>query len=214
MLGDPPLTPARARALLDDLRARPLSIDQGAGEARAQNGWRIDDHSQALPNEPPGPPGPGGSFEVARGLMRRYQVADPRIVRAYFDRDEPLEGRTMLLEICFWRLRFHVGVRVTDVYDERREVGGRHADVSGWTYATLQGHLERGSMAWEVWKWHDSGAVEFRIHARSRRARGGNPLVALGFAIFGRREQLRFFEAACARMAALTAQALAAPVAA
>jgi uncharacterized protein (UPF0548 family) len=205
MLGERPLTPARARALLADLRTRRVTFDPGRpGKVR-----HVDDLRQPLPGERPGPPERGGSWEVARYLMRHYQVADPAIVRAYYDASEALEGRTMLLELRFWRLRFPVGVRVAAVYDEPREVAGRPARVSGWTYRTLEGHLEIGEMAWEVWKWQDSGAVEFRIHAVSRSAPSGNLLVRIGFRLFARREQLRFYNRACARMASLTAAELA-----
>ena len=205
MLGERPLTPARARVLLADLRTRRVSFDP----ARPGRLRHVDDLRQPLPAEAPGPPERGGSWEVARYLMRHYRVADPSIVRAYYDAEEALEGRTMLLELRFWRLRFPVGVRVAAVYDEQREVGGRPARVSGWTYRTLEGHLEIGEMAWEVWKWQDSGAVEFRIHAVSRSAPAGNLLVRIGFRLFARREQLRFYRRACARMASLTAAELA-----
>ena len=141
--------------------------------------------------------------------MRHYQVADPSIVRAFYDEREALEGRTMLLELRLWRLRFPVGVRVGAVYDEEREVDGRPARVSGWSYRTLEGHLEIGEMAWEVWKWQDSGAVEFHIHAFSRSAPTDSLLVRLGFRLVARREQLRFYRHACARMASLTAEAFA-----
>ena len=142
--------------------------------------------------------------------MRRYKVADPSIVRAFYDESEPLEGRTMLLELRFWRLRFPVGVRVGEAYDERRDVDGRPARVSGWNYRTLEGHLEIGQMAWEVWKWEDTGAVEFHIHAFSRAAPTGSLLVRIGLRLFARREQLRFYRHAGAEMARRTAPALAA----
>jgi uncharacterized protein (UPF0548 family) len=203
MLGERPLTPARARALLADLRTRDVNFDaDGPGE-----GWHVDDLSQPLAHESPGPPEPGGAWERARTLMRHYEVADPAIVRAFYDDHEPLERRTMLLELRFWRLRFPVGVRVDAVYDDERSVDGRPARVSGWSYRTLEGHLEMGELAWEVWKWQDSGAVEFRIHAFSRAAPTDSRLVRLGFRLFGRREQLRFYRHACARMAAMTSRA-------
>ena len=204
MLGERPLTPARARAALADLRRRDVNFDV----ARRGKGWHEDERVQPLPSEPPGPPRRGGSWEVARDLMREYRVADPSIVRAFYDDSEPLEGRTMLLELRLWRLRFPVGVRVGAVYDEERAVDGRPARVSGWSYRTLEGHLEMGEMAWEVWKWQDTGAVEFRIHSFSRAAPTDSALVALGFRLFARRQQLRFYRHACARMASLTAAAL------
>ena len=109
----------------------------------------------------------------------------------------------MLLVVRFWGLRFRFGVRVSGVIDEVRRAGGRAARVWGWSYATLQGHLETGQMDYEVLKWLDTGAVEFRIHVVSRASRIGNPLIRLGFRLFGRREQVRFAKRACKRMACL-----------
>jgi uncharacterized protein (UPF0548 family) len=140
--------------------------------------------------------------------MRDYEFADPHIVRAIYHDDAPLEHRDMLLEARFHGLRFHFGVRVGGVRDDRCEIDGRPVRIWGWNYRTLQGHLEMGQMDYEVWKWLDSGEVQFRIHAFSRRAPGGNPIVRLGFRVFGRREQVRFARHACRRMAALTAAEL------
>ena len=80
--------------------------------------------------------------------------------------------------------------------------------VWGWSYATLAGHLEQGEMSWEVHKWLGSGEVEFAIDAYSRRAQIANPLVRLGFRLFGRREQLHFLEITCERMRRLTEEVL------
>jgi len=124
-------------------------------------------------------------------------------VRAVYHQSDPLEGRDMLLEVRFWGLRFRFGVRVSGVIDELRQVEGRAVRVWGWSYATLQGHLETGQMDHEVWKWLDTGAVEFRIHVVSRASRIGNPVIRLGFRLFGRREQVRFAKRACERMRCL-----------
>jgi uncharacterized protein (UPF0548 family) len=109
----------------------------------------------------------------------------------------------MLLEVRFWGLRFHLGVRVTRVVDVTREVDGRGVRVWGWAYATLQGHLEAGEMGFEVWKWLDSGTVEFRVHVVSRPGRIPNPLIRIGFRLFARRAQVRFAKRSCERMAGL-----------
>jgi uncharacterized protein (UPF0548 family) len=197
---------ARARRALDELHDKPLNFDRSARESwTPAQGWRVDDYCQPLPAEPPGPPQPGGSWERARELLRDYEFADPRIVRAVYHPDRPLEGRDMLLEVRFWGLRFRFGVRVSGVIDETRRVEGREVRVWGWSYATLQGHLETGQMDYEVWKRLDSGAVEFRIHVVSRASRIGNPVIRLGFRLFGRREQVRFAKRACERMACLVA---------
>jgi uncharacterized protein (UPF0548 family) len=192
------------RRALDELHERSLNFNREdrAGWTR-EAGWRIDDYCQPLPGETPGPPQAGGSWERARVLLRDYEFADPRIVRAVYDRGGPLEGRDILLEVRFWGLRFRFGVRVSGVIDELRRVDGRDVQAWGWSYATLQGHLETGQMDYEVWKWLDSGAVEFRIHVVSRSSGIGNPIIRLGFRIFGRREQVRFARRACERMAHL-----------
>jgi uncharacterized protein (UPF0548 family) len=200
-LGDPDSL-RRLRALHD---AR-FNFDSTArSEMKGERGWHVDEYCQPLPPESPGPPQPGGAWERARGLMERYEFADPEIIRAVYAPDSDLEGRDMLLEARFWGLRFHFGVRVSGVIDERRDQAGRPVRVWGWSYRTLQGHLEMGQMDYEVWKWLDDGAVEFRIHVVSRPARIPNPIIRLGFRLFGRREQIRFAKHACERMARLIA---------
>ena len=171
--------------------------------ASRETGWYIDDYCQRLPREMPGDPEADGSFAAAQRLMLSYEFADPAIIRAIYEQDTPLEGRDMLLEARWHGLTFRFGVRVIDVVDETRTIDGRPVRVWGWSYATLEGHLEIGQMDYELRKWLDTGEVEFRIHAFSRRASVRNPLVRLGFRIFGRREQLRFARHACERMSRL-----------
>ncbi|MFD0898881.1 DUF1990 family protein [Actinomadura sediminis] len=190
-----------------DLRRRAPNFDPDA--PRTGRGWHVDDLRRALPLEPPGPPVAGGSWEVARGLVRDYAYADPAIVRLVQGAGPPEPGRNMLLEGRFCGLRFHLAVRVGDVVDRVVEVDGRRARVWGWNYLTLEGHLERGRMDQEVRKWLDTGEVEFRIHAVSRRGPIPNPVVRLGFMLFGRRTQLKFYRRACRRMERLTAAGLA-----
>jgi uncharacterized protein (UPF0548 family) len=191
-------------ARLRGLRDRALNFElEGRDAMTRESGWNVDDYRQPLPSEPPGEPVPGGTWERARELMRDYEFADPSIVRAVFAPDSPLEGRDMLLEARFLGLRFRFGVRVSGVVDETREQDGRDLRVWGWSYRTLQGHLEMGQMDYAVCKWLDSGEVEFRIHVVSRPARIPNPIVRLGFRIFGRGQQVRFARRACERMACL-----------
>jgi uncharacterized protein (UPF0548 family) len=190
-----------ARRALDALHERAPNYDLAAAAQRTpEHGWHVDDYRQPLSPEPPGPPRPDGSWELARRLVRDYEFADPRIVRALYHPDRPLEGRDMLLEARFLGLRFRFGVRVAAVIDGPRTVEGRPVRAWGWSYRTLQGHLEMGQMDYEAWKWTDDGAVEFRIHVVSRAARIPNPLVRLGFRLFGRGQQRRFARHACRRM--------------
>ncbi len=191
-----------SRRILDELHDKGLNFELAERDRVSDDaGWLVDEYCQPLPPEPPGPPVEGGSWEVARRLMREYQFADPSIVRAVYHPERPLEDRDMLLEARFYGLRFRFGVRVGGVLDETRHVDGREVRVWGWNYRTLQGHLEMGQMDYEVWKWLDTGEVEFHTCRFSRHASVGNPVVRLGLRLFGRRQQVKFAHRACERMA-------------
>ena len=195
-------------AVLRELAALPgraFNFDPDAAEPRVGDaGWQLDDFSQTLPSEAPGEPVAGGSFEIARDLLRGYSFADPAVVRPHYDPSVPLEQRTMLLEIHFHGLRFLVGVRVLEVYERREQRAGRAVLISGWAYGTLEGHFEAGRLDWQVWKWLDTGEVEFRTHAYSRRS-PVSLITRAGFRVFGRSEQLSFMRGTRTRMATLTA---------
>ncbi len=207
--GGRPVRDPDTKRLLDALHDKTVNFDvDRRAEHTPESGWVVDDYRQPLPGERPGPPVPGGSWEVAQRLMRDYEFADPTIVRAVYEPEDALDGRDMLLEARFYGLRFRFGVRVGGVRDETRDVDGREVRVWGWNYRTLQGHLEMGQMDYEVWKWLDSGDVEFVVCRFSRRATVGNPVVRLGLRLFGRHQQEKFVAHACERMARLTAAAL------
>jgi uncharacterized membrane protein/uncharacterized protein (UPF0548 family) len=200
---------AATRRALDELHDKGLNFDaRRRGELTPENGWHVDEYRQPLPAEPPGLPLPDGSWRAAQRLMRDYEFADPSLIRAIYYPDRPLEQRDMLLEGRFLGLRFYFGCRVGGVNDELRMVDARPVQVWGWNYRTLQGHLEMGQMDYEVWKWLDSGAVEFRIHVVSKPAQMSDPVIRLGFRLFGRAMQRRFARHACQRMARLTSDAL------
>lgn len=210
MLDEQLAATARAQRALAGLTDRPLNFDPAElREADERSGWNVDDYRQDLPVEPPGDPLPRGSFAIAQRLMRDYAFADPAMVRAVYDPAGELADRNMLLQVRFGPLRLFFGCRVGSVVDETRTVDGRAVRVWGWSYGTLAGHVERGQMDYAVWKWLDDGAVEFRIHVVSRRAKVRNPIVRLGFRIVGRGEQVRFARHACARMGELVARELA-----
>jgi hypothetical protein len=197
------------RGQLARLRTRGLNFDpQTDGPFTAENGWRIDKYRRSLPPELPGDPVAGGSWEAARRLSEDYAFVDPRLVRAFYDPREPLAGRTILLEVRFWGLRVYAGVRAGPIEDSTRQEAGRQARVWAWNYRTLEDHFEVGQIDYEVWKWLDSGDVEFRVEAISRPARIDQPIVRLGFRLFGRGTQVRFARSACDRMASLTRTAI------
>jgi uncharacterized protein (UPF0548 family) len=208
MSGEPLLGPPNVRRRLAEISDRPVNFDLKALEHPGPE-WQRTDICQRLVGEPPGMPQPNGSWEIARRLMSGYEFADPSIVRAYYDPGRPLAGRDMLLELQALRfLRLYVGVRVGDVYEHGREIGGRQAHVWGWNYRTLEGHVEMGQMDWEVWKWLDNGDVEFRVHALSRPAPIANPVIRIGFHLLRRRERAAFLESTRTRMRTLVEVAL------
>jgi uncharacterized protein (UPF0548 family) len=152
--------------------------------------WKFDTHRAALPAEPPGPPQPGGSWERACSLVRDYEFSPPEIVRALYDPAAPLLGRDMLLEARFHGLHFYCGVRVTEVVDETRDNGER---AWGWAYETLEGHIERGKVTYEVVKHQGTGEVRFVVSSHSQGAPALDRVIRLGWRLFGRRTQLRFY---------------------
>jgi uncharacterized protein (UPF0548 family) len=158
--------------------------------------WHHDSARAVLGSEAPGPPEPDGVWQTACRLVEAYEFADPRTIRAVFHAEAPLHGRDMVLEGRFAVLRFYMGVRVTDVIDEERPRdgdGSTYDRIWGWAYETLEGHLERGRMSYEVVKHQESGEVELVIKAYSEGAPTLGVLTSLGWRVFGRPTQLRFY---------------------
>ncbi len=135
--------------------------------------------------------------------MSQYEFAGARILRGVYRQDGGLLGRDILLEARFSGLRFYVGVRITGVIDEQRATGDGPAQVRGWCYQTLAGHLGQGRLSYEVIKNLSTGRVTFRVAGYSRPAPIGNPVIRLGFWLFGRRTQERFYRNIQLRMAGL-----------
>jgi uncharacterized protein (UPF0548 family) len=204
------MSDAGIRRRLGELAGKPVNYDPDALDLEhPPAGWHVDHRCQPLPSEPPGEPVPGGSWEIAQRLIRGYEFADPSLVRAHYDPERPLDGRDMLLELRALNLvSVHVGVRVVHVYDEVRQVGERSARVFGWAYRTLEGHVEQGQMDWQVWKWSDTGEVQFRVHAVSRPASIANPVIRIGFWVLRSHERAVFLNSTDTRMRLLTELAL------
>ncbi len=194
------------RRRLAELHGRPLNYDPAALDlGQSPPGWEVDDRRQPLPGEAPGDPVKDGSFEIASRLIRGYEFADPSMVRAFYEPRIPRPGRDMLLELrALGLIRVYVGVRVNDVYDDTREVDGRRVRVSGWSYRTLEGHVEMGQMDWEVWKWLDSGEVDFHVHAVFRAAPDPNPVIRIGFRLLRNHERALFLGSTDRRMKEFT----------
>lgn len=190
-------------AVLDALADRRVNFRE---DELGGPGWHHDVVRHALTGERPGDPEPGGSFEQACRLVREYEFAAPEIIRAVYRRSAPLLGRDMMLEGRFFGVRFIMGTRVTRVLDTARHDGTER--VWGWAYDTLEGHLERGRMTYEVVKHLPSGRVEFVITGTSQRAPTLGPVLRAGWAVFGRAMQLRFYRRCGEQLAGLVADAV------
>ncbi|NLU74231.1 DUF1990 family protein [Streptomyces sp. HNM0575] len=191
---------AGALSALRALRGLDVNYPEPPPGAAPATGWHFDSYVQPLPPESPGAPAAGGPWETACRLVRDYQFADPYILRGLYDATGPLLGRDILLDARFYGLRFDFGVRITSLTDTTRGTGESARRAWGWGYQTLQGHLEEGELAYEVVKHLATGDVDFVITAHSRRAPIRNPLVRLGFVLFGRVTQRRFYRRSARRL--------------
>jgi len=200
-------------AALEGLSGLRVNYDQAhapdGGFANAEGHWHVDSGTTLLGREEPGAPQDGGLWENACRLVGEYEFADARILRGVYRRDSALLGRNLLLEGRFFTLRFYLGVRITGVIDEERDAGDGTDPVRvwGWYYQTLQGHLEQGRLSYEVIKNLTTGLVTFRVAGYSRPAPIANPVIRLGFLLFGRWTQQRFYRNIQARMASLVTAA-------
>ena len=172
------------RATLDELADLRLNHDPSELDGP---GWHHDHERWPLAREAPGDPEPDGAWETACRLVRDYEFVPPSIIRGYFHRDVPLAGRDMLLVGRFLGLRFPMGVRVDTVVDETRTGDDGHRERAwGWSYRTLEHHLERGRLVYEVVKDLEDGSVDLVLTGVSQQGRIPNLVVRLGFSVFGR----------------------------
>jgi uncharacterized protein (UPF0548 family) len=136
----------------------------------------------------------GERFERARVGLANYQFSDPGIVVAHFDPAVPLLSRRILLEIKVLGLRYLCPALVTRVRDE--------ANVYGFRYDTLDGHIERG-MEWFLLTRNERGEIRFRIEARWQGGDLPNWWSRLGFMALAGRYQRRWHRRAHQRLSAL-----------
>ena len=196
------LGPVDEAAALADLCHREVNYDpaRAPDDGRPEGHWHVDSGATLIGREPPGDPVPDGPWETARRLVSEYEFADARILRGVYRSDGELLGRDMLLEGRFLFLRFYLGVRVTGVIDGTRDTDHGPERVWGWHYQTLQGHLEQGRLSYEVIKNLATGQVAFRVTGYSRPSQIPNPLIRLGFGVFGRWIQQRYYRAVQRRL--------------
>ena len=131
---------------LDRLASKQINYDESQAPPHSTEGWHCDRVVVELGYEAPGEPEPDGLMHTAAELVNTYQFSDPSIIRAAFRYPSDLIGRDMLLEGRFLMLRFLLGVRVTASHDELAEGPNGPERRIGWSYKTLEGHLEQGCL--------------------------------------------------------------------
>lgn len=186
---------------LDATRKKPLNFPDRGPESQEGKNWRRYYSESILGYEKPGRPEPGGGFEMAWKAITEYQFSDPGIVKGHFNPQDPLDGRTMLLELKVLGLRYLVGVRVTAVDRHESEDETRYA----FRYETLQDHIEVGTEWFFLTKKHQTGEIWFRISASWRPGDFPNWWSRTGFELVGRRYQLAWHRLAYVRLREIVA---------
>ncbi|RYZ01165.1 MAG: DUF1990 family protein [Myxococcales bacterium] len=107
---------------------------------------------------------PGSLVARALAVLLRYDVFPPHRMRHHVcTPDATLRPDALVVQrVIAGPLAVEAAVRVTDVFDERASDG--HA---GFSYVTLQGHVERGVATFSVGL-DAAGAPTFRIESWSR----------------------------------------------
>jgi uncharacterized protein (UPF0548 family) len=139
-----------------------------------------------------------GAFRVLEKQLLTYRIFPPRLMRAEVCSDDGRihEGTTIVQHVALGPLRLEAAVRVVRVWRNR----DGDAEEIGFTYATLQGHPERGISTFRIRR-SDQGHITFLIDARSR---PGSLLTRLTRP-FARRFQRQATEAALAHFTAASA---------
>ncbi|MFP2928794.1 DUF1990 family protein [Pyxidicoccus sp. 3LG] len=185
-------------------RARGLerNFPDSSSEMTLDSGWSQVRSDGVLGHEPPGLPRPEGLFERSRKVLETFDFSDPRIVRWHFDAEEPLHGRTVLLELksLAQKLRYLCAVRVGGTRLEH----GETCSIYGFSFETLGEHIEAGREWFLLKKDHGSGEVRFTIEAAWRPGQFPNWWSRLGFSLVGRRYQRAWHRLTHVRLRELT----------
>jgi uncharacterized protein (UPF0548 family) len=141
--------------------------------------------------------GPEETFGLLEARLLDYRIFPPSIMRAEVCSDDGRvhNGTTIIQHVAVGPFRLEAAVRVIRVW-RGRDPG---AEEIGFTYATLEGHPERGVSSFSVrWNVNDQ-VITFVIDARSQPA----SLVARLTRPLARRFQRQATEAALAHFTAL-----------
>ena len=156
------------KVFLERLRTRPVNFDAVEEQMTGERGWHHYYSEAVIAVEPEG----HEHFRRACVALTNYQFSDPGIVVAHFDPDTEMLGRRLLLEIKIFGLRYLCPALVQRVRDE--------ANVYGFRYDTLEGHIERG-LEWFLLTKNERGEIRFRIEARWQKGQFPNWWSRLGF---------------------------------
>lgn len=189
-------TESELASRLEKLRHVDINFSSKGAKVPSGPQWKRYYTQAIIAREKAGPPETGGAFEKAWELIRSYQFSDPTIVKAHYDPNEPLVGRTMLLELQAMGFRFLCGTRVN--FD--RTFQTEKETSYGYRYDTLQGHIEAGSEWFMLTKLHQTGEIRFRIHASWHLGTFPNWWSHLGFVVLGERYQLAWHRLAYLRL--------------
>lgn len=174
------------------LRARrlPRNFEGGRRRMDRHHGWNQVESRSLVAREAPGSPGP--VYSALRRALERFEHSDPRIVRAHFDRADPLLDRTMLLELLALGVHLVAPVRVTAVRDA--------PFLFGYAIDTLSGHIETGREWFRLRKHPRTGDIRFHIDAAWGHGHFPGAWARLGFNLLGRRYQRAWHRLAHARL--------------
>jgi uncharacterized protein (UPF0548 family) len=165
-------------------------------ESQQGTDWRRYYTESVIGKETPGALVPGGSFEIARRAISEYQFSDPAIVMGHFSPKDPVEGRTMALEIKILGLHYLCGVRIAAVRENETA-----SEISfAFRYDTLEGHMEIGSEWFTLTKHKETGEIWFRISASWRPGKFPNWWSEVGFHVLSQRYQLAWHRLAYLRL--------------
>ncbi len=165
-------------------------------ESQSGENWRRYYTESVIGREAPGEIIAGGAFEIAKKAIGEYQFSDPGIVVGHFNPKDPVDGRTMALEIKILGLHYLCGVRISAT----KETSDDKETTFGFRYDTLEGHMEVGSEWFTLTKRHETGEVWFRISASWRPGKFPNWWSEVGFHVFSRRYQLAWHRLAYLRL--------------
>lgn len=199
----------------DELRSRlaaardlPPTFTDDESTMTPERGWSRHYSRATIAREPAGPPVADGPFARAWEQVGRYAFSDPRIVRAHFDPAVPLDGRVMLVEVLILGLRYLNPVRVSQV----RNFSDESHSMRAFRYDTLEGHFERGLEWFMLTKNHQTGEIEFTVHAGWRGGELPNWWSRIGFHLLARRYQRAWHRLAHTRLRELVGSVGLAPL--